>query len=83
MHCRYVTNTHKSDVDVVTVSESVSQSVTPVTGRGAHQAKNVGGEQFKTVRKKIHFNVEIFLFSPDDRWDRLQPPRDPADGLTV
>jgi len=21
--------------------------------------------------------------SPDDRWDRLQPPRDPTDGLTV
>jgi len=21
-------------------------------------------------------------FSPDDRWDRLQPPRDPTDGLS-
>jgi len=21
--------------------------------------------------------------SPDDRWDRVQPPRDPTDGLTV
>jgi len=40
-----VTTTHKSDVDVVTAT--VSESVTPVTGRGAHQAKNVGGEQFK------------------------------------
>ena len=35
-----VTNTHKSEVDVVTVS----QSVTPVTGKGAHQAKHVGGD---------------------------------------
>ena len=26
---------------------SVSRSVTPVTGRGAHWAKNGGGEQFK------------------------------------